>query len=146
MVEVGSEWFHRKSLAAMRVITAGSELEGIVNVAPEGELGDGRQVCMMRDEENFLRDYALNVPVTLELLERMGWRVRPVDSVIDRRFASMDIPEQDADVTVWCNADGSVDYAGVYREGPGVQLANVATLRGLLVTLRVFGVEAKVPE
>ena len=152
MIESGSEWFHRRTLAEVYVLDV--EMIGLdpnkVYLVPEGERGpDGRMPergrVYWREAGNFLRDYARYEPVTLELLERMGWEV-------NRNSARREIPDGPFSFRFidWGDSDTpdktlSVVCKMPYGETYG-RIAPVATLRDLLQTLRVFGVSCPIPE
>ncbi len=154
MIESGSEWFHRRTLAEVYVLDV--EMIGLdpnkVYLVPEGERGpDGRMPergrVYWREAGNFLRDYARNEPVTQEMLWSMGWlKCGEFQSYFvlkpgDRAWI--------LDAFLWRRGPQSIAirYDGV-REGLSHQLmcADAITLRDLLQTLRVFGVSCPIPE
>lgn len=145
--KAGEEWFHRESLTVARVLHVRPETENIKVVVVASCVGG---CCQRFDDsvDDFLRDYARNEPVTLELLERMGWEacegqaVRMNFAIDSHGFDKLEIePDRESwSLSVSLTTDGGGCNVEADR-----QLAPVRTLRDLLNVLRVFGVESSVP-
>lgn len=124
-IEAGSEWFHRERLTVVEVDQVD---DGFVTFMTDDMTG-------REHVPDFLRDYARNEPVTLELLERMGWST--ADGL------SLFVLDDDRGIDLqWQNGLMHVVFE-TYVKQP---LAPVATLRDFLLTLRVFGVPCSIPE
>lgn len=139
MIEPGSEWFHREKRTLVTFVGS-----GFSNVAIKGEVGPPFDI----PTAELHRDYARNVPVTRELLERMGWEMTEYGGGLSRGLLML---RENVDIRIYFqsgNPKGCVVVAG----GDGAEEIDMPfppTLRDLLNVLnvlKVFGVSAKVPE
>lgn len=127
MIEPG-EYFHRETLTPVTVESVKHDFDERLCVLLRVPCGPGWIV----PPDDFLRDYARNEQVTLELLERMGWERCENGMAIRIPNGRSSLVMEDGDLTV-VPAD---DFFGTSIPTP-------ATLRDLLVTLRVFNIDAK---
>lgn len=133
--KAGEEWFSRDRLTVVHVM----QVESGNVIYKSGPY--------MRDVMffmQFMSHYARNEPVTLELLERMGWECETFTDTAEGGVLSrgvIDLPD-DNDFRIYFR-DGNPLSATVISGGE-VPIPFPATLRDLLNVLRVFGVESSV--
>jgi len=142
-IEQGAEFFNRENLVTVKVeflIGDSDDAGQWVNFS----VCDDQTTRGGRDAADFLRDYAPNVPVTRELLERMGWERSPgSDSDISRYDLKAD---DEHTLSVFFVGGDFHGFSLFSDKGSELILPEPATLRDLLNTLRVLGVNAEIPQ
>ena len=133
-IEPNTEFFHRETLT---VVKAREYCGDVVAMDDCGFAG-------MVERADFLRDYAPNVPVTPELLERMGWECSPGS---DREISRYDLKADDEHKLCVFFADGDLHGFSLFSDkGSELILPEPRTLRDIINTLRCKGVNAEIPQ
>lgn len=134
-IEVGSEWFHRESLTPVVITHFDAEDDDAIFRSPPDLSGSTTAGV-------FLRDYARNEPVTVELLERMGWIADGPNLMMSSPAPYFPRDGKNVRLVACFHDDGalsSVEVGITHRSDENEAEVNAATLRDLLNVLRVFG-------
>lgn len=132
----GEEWFHKSHLTLAEVVDPNDSGEVWYQVPDIAS-------SLRLPPDVFVFDYQRNEPITLELLERLGWKVSYATPECRAVGAAIQTP-----------GGNYIDFRG--DEGAFIlhdhnqqeleRLETPPTLRDLLATLRVFGVNQSSPD
>lgn len=131
--KVGETWYHRETLTPVYVSDVNNRVWFDVD-------GIASSYAWLAD---FQRDYAVDEPLTLAVLERLGWEVRRSEATIGIPDGPLFLRFIDHGDKLTLSVASKCTLYNVQHYG---RVPAPTTLRELLNVLRVFGVASPIPE